>query len=190
MINPLDVIKTTITVAGFVGAVVVGVYGYRKQRLIEGDAHRADAEQLAQRYTTAADQLGHEKPAVRWLVATLWPGLPTTGTSNVKFASTSYAPICACLTTSSTPPARNIREFSSGKVSFCDAEFTGSEVSFEDAKFTGSAIYFDGAKFTGTGSSIIWDPFEPRPPGLRYRGRSSDKEEVLCPSEGSAAVLS
>jgi hypothetical protein len=63
--DPLDVIKTTITVAGFVGAVLIGVYGYRKQRLVEGDARRADAEQLAQRYTTAADQLGHEKPAVR-----------------------------------------------------------------------------------------------------------------------------
>ncbi|MGH4012060.1 MAG: pentapeptide repeat-containing protein [Pseudonocardiaceae bacterium] len=64
-LDPLDVIKTTITVAGFVGAVLVGVYGYRKQRLVEGDARRADAEQLAQRYTTAAGQLGHEKAAVR-----------------------------------------------------------------------------------------------------------------------------
>ena len=63
--DPLDVIKTTITVAGFIGAVLVGVYGYRKQRLVEGDARRADAEQLAQRYTTAAGQLGHEKAAVR-----------------------------------------------------------------------------------------------------------------------------
>lgn len=65
VIDPLDVIKTTITVAGFFGAVLLGVYGYRKQRLIEGDARRADAEQLAQRYTTAADQLGHDKAAVR-----------------------------------------------------------------------------------------------------------------------------
>jgi uncharacterized protein YjbI with pentapeptide repeats len=65
VIDPLDVIKTTIAVAGFVGAVLVGVYGYRKQRLIEGDARRADAEQLAQRYTRATDQLGHEKSAVR-----------------------------------------------------------------------------------------------------------------------------
>jgi uncharacterized protein YjbI with pentapeptide repeats len=63
--DPFDVIKTTITVAGFGGAVLVGVYGFRKQRLVEGDAHRADVEQLAQRYTTAAGQLGHEKPAVR-----------------------------------------------------------------------------------------------------------------------------
>ena len=64
-IDLLDLIKTTITVAGFVGAVLVGVYGYRKQRLAEGDARRADVEQLAQRYTTAAGQLGHEKAAVR-----------------------------------------------------------------------------------------------------------------------------
>ena len=63
--DPLDVIKTTITMAGFVGAVLVGVYGFRKQRLVEGDAQRADAEQLAQRYMTAAGQLGHERPAVR-----------------------------------------------------------------------------------------------------------------------------
>lgn len=64
-IDSLDVIKATITVAGFVGAVLVGVYGYRKQRLVEGEAHRADAEQFARRYTSAADQLGHEKAAVR-----------------------------------------------------------------------------------------------------------------------------
>jgi uncharacterized protein YjbI with pentapeptide repeats len=63
--DPFDVIKTTITVAGFGGAVLVGVYGFRKQRLVEGDAHRADAEQLGQRYMTAAGQLGHEKSAVR-----------------------------------------------------------------------------------------------------------------------------
>lgn len=63
--DPLDLIRTTITIAGAVGAVLVGVYGYRKQRLTEGDAHRADAEQLAQRYTIAAEQLGHEKAAVR-----------------------------------------------------------------------------------------------------------------------------
>ncbi|MFF2811792.1 pentapeptide repeat-containing protein [Streptomyces sp. NPDC058000] len=48
-----------------IGAVLVGVYAYRKQLIAEGDAHRADASQLADRYTTAAEQLGHEKAAVR-----------------------------------------------------------------------------------------------------------------------------
>jgi hypothetical protein len=45
--------------------VLAGIYAYRKQRLAEADAHRADAIQLAPRYTTAAEQLGHEKPPVR-----------------------------------------------------------------------------------------------------------------------------
>ncbi|MFE2094835.1 pentapeptide repeat-containing protein [Streptomyces sp. NPDC059460] len=60
-----DVIKTTITILTLVGVVLAGIYAYRRQRLAEGDAHRADASQLAERYTTAAEQLGHDKPAVR-----------------------------------------------------------------------------------------------------------------------------
>lgn len=64
-IDSLEVVRTTITIAGFVGAVLAGVYAYRKQRLAEGDARRADAEQLAERYARAAEQLGHEKAAVR-----------------------------------------------------------------------------------------------------------------------------
>jgi hypothetical protein len=61
----LEVVKTTITVTAFAGAVLAGVYAFRKQLLAEGDAHRADAAQLAQRYTAAAEQLGHESAAVR-----------------------------------------------------------------------------------------------------------------------------
>ncbi|MET9686716.1 pentapeptide repeat-containing protein [Streptomyces coeruleorubidus] len=38
---------------------------YRKQRIAESDAHRADVNQFADRYTTAAEQLGHDKAAVR-----------------------------------------------------------------------------------------------------------------------------
>ncbi|MGW6747608.1 pentapeptide repeat-containing protein [Streptomyces sp. NPDC055006] len=60
-----DVIKTTVTVITLMGAVLAGVYAYRKQLLAEGDSHRADASQLAERYSTAAEQLGHERPAVR-----------------------------------------------------------------------------------------------------------------------------
>ncbi|WP_405476451.1 hypothetical protein [Streptomyces sp. NBC_00009] len=46
-------------------AVLAGVYAYRKQLLAEGDSHRADASQLSERYSTAAEQLGHEQAAVR-----------------------------------------------------------------------------------------------------------------------------
>jgi hypothetical protein len=34
-VDVLNVIRTTITVAGFVGAVLVAIYAYRKQRLVE-----------------------------------------------------------------------------------------------------------------------------------------------------------
>ncbi|MFF1258314.1 MULTISPECIES: pentapeptide repeat-containing protein [unclassified Streptomyces] len=60
-----DVIKTTITVLTLVGAVLAALYAYRKQLLDEGASHRADATQLAERYTTAAEQLGHDQPPVR-----------------------------------------------------------------------------------------------------------------------------
>ena len=63
--TPLDVTKTALTIVGAIGAVLVGVYSYRKQRLEEGAAHRADADQFTGRYNSAADQLGSEKAAVR-----------------------------------------------------------------------------------------------------------------------------
>ncbi|QDN63180.1 pentapeptide repeat-containing protein [Streptomyces sp. RLB3-17] len=64
-VNVSDVIKTTVTALTLVGAVLAGIYAYRKQLLAEGDAHRTDANQLADRYTTAAEQLGHNQAAVR-----------------------------------------------------------------------------------------------------------------------------
>jgi uncharacterized protein YjbI with pentapeptide repeats len=64
-VDVTDVIKTTVTLLTLAGAVLAGIYAYRKQLLAEGDAHRADASQLADRYTTAAEQLGHQQAAVR-----------------------------------------------------------------------------------------------------------------------------
>ena len=61
----LDVLKTSLTVVGFIGATLAAVYAYRKQRLTESDAHRSDAIQFATRYGTAAEQLGHGAAAVR-----------------------------------------------------------------------------------------------------------------------------
>lgn len=64
-VNINDVLKATVTALTLVGAVLAGLYAYRKQLLSEGDAHRADANQLAERYTAAAEQLGHDQAAVR-----------------------------------------------------------------------------------------------------------------------------
>jgi hypothetical protein len=60
-----DAIKLTLAILTLIGAVLAGVYAYRKQRIAESDAHRADANQFADRYTTVAGQLGHDKAAVR-----------------------------------------------------------------------------------------------------------------------------
>lgn len=62
--NP-DVTKTTFGAAAFFGAILTGVYAYRKQRHVEGDAARADAQLLADRYARAAEQLGSGSAAVR-----------------------------------------------------------------------------------------------------------------------------
>ncbi|GAA3913959.1 pentapeptide repeat-containing protein [Actinoplanes auranticolor] len=61
----LNVFKSAVALATFAGAVLAGVYAYRKQKLTEGDAKRADAEQLLSRFGKASEQLGHESPAVR-----------------------------------------------------------------------------------------------------------------------------
>lgn len=57
--------KTTVTVLTLIGAVLAGIYAYRKQLLAEGDAHRSEASQLAEPYTAAAEQFGHDQAAVR-----------------------------------------------------------------------------------------------------------------------------
>ncbi|MFF2475061.1 pentapeptide repeat-containing protein [Streptomyces sp. NPDC058066] len=64
-VNINDPLKASVTALTLIGAVLAGLYAYRKQLLAEGDAHRADASQLADRYTTAAEQLGHNQAAVR-----------------------------------------------------------------------------------------------------------------------------
>jgi membrane protein implicated in regulation of membrane protease activity len=170
-IDTLELIKTTITVAGFVGAVLVGVYGYRKQRLVEGDAHRADAEQLAQRYTTAAEQLGHEKAAVRlagvYAMAQLADDWPEQRQVCVDV-------LCAYLRVPYEPSAtskkyregeaevrytviRVIRDhlrepslpttWCGSDLDFSNATLDGGD--FRGAKFTGGEVSFFGAKFSG-----------------------------------------
>ncbi len=170
-IDTLELIKTTITVAGFVGAVLVGVYGYRKQRLVEGDAHRADAEQLARRYTTAAEQLGHEKAAVRlagvYAMARLaddWdeqrqvcidvlcaylrmPYEPDTASETHREGESEvrYTVIRVIrdhLREPSSPTTWCGRDLDLSNTTFDGGDFRG-------AKFTAGEISFFGAKFTG-----------------------------------------
>jgi uncharacterized protein YjbI with pentapeptide repeats len=179
--DPLDLIKTTITVAGFVGAILVGVYGYRKQRLTEGDAHRADAEQLAQRYTTAAGQLGHEKAAVRLGGVFSMARLADDWDEQRKEC---IEVLCAYLrmpyeTDPTSPKYRegerevrltiirlirdHLRDPDSADT-WCDRDldFTGATFDggdFHLAMFTGHEVSFDHAKFIGGETSFIGAQF-------------------------------
>lgn len=169
--DPLDLIKVTITVTGFVGAILVGVYGYRKQRLIEGDAHRADAEQLAQRYTTAADQLGHEKAAVRlagvYAMAQLaddWdeqrqvcidvlcaylrmPYEPDSASEKYREGEREVRLTIIRIIRDHLQDPNSSTTWCGRDLSFTNATFDGGD--FGDAKFIGGKVSFEGAKFSG-----------------------------------------
>lgn len=58
-IGPVEVTKVVLALMAAIGAVFTGAYAYRKQKIQEGDARRADAGVLADRYDRAAEQLGN-----------------------------------------------------------------------------------------------------------------------------------
>lgn len=173
---PIEVVKTTLTLMAGLAAVLTGVYAYRKSRLSEGDAKRADAEQLTHRYSTAAEQLGHEKAAVRlagvYAMARLaddWPKQRqqcidvlcaylrmTTGTDADPSEGEVRASIVRII-------ADHLRSHSAINWGNCDFDFTGGVfhdagfagvtfsgiASFSRATFTGDGASFDGAMFSG-----------------------------------------
>ncbi|MFA3840555.1 pentapeptide repeat-containing protein [Streptomyces aureus] len=172
-----DVIKTTVTVITLMGAVLAGVYAYRKQLLAEGDSHRADASQLAERYGTAAEQLGHEQAAVRlagaYALARLADDWPEQRQMCVDV-------LCAYLRmpyeANATSPGfrmgerevrrtiveliRNHLQDPSAPTTWCglDLDFTSatfdSGADFRGAQFTGGNVSFQRVRLTGAGVSF------------------------------------
>ena len=59
------IIRSSIAVGTLMAGAFAIVYAYRKQRIDEAASFRADSEQLNKRYQDAANQLGHDKAAVR-----------------------------------------------------------------------------------------------------------------------------
>ncbi|MFD4338024.1 pentapeptide repeat-containing protein [Streptomyces anulatus] len=176
-----DVIKTTVTVLTLVGAVLAGMYAYRKQLLDEGASHRADAAQLAERYTTAAEQLGHDQAAVRLAgahamarLADDWPEQrqvcidvlcaylrmhyePDSSTAGFK---TGEREVRLTIT-------RIIRDHLQDPTAAttwcgCDLDFTGAVFDggdFRDSRFSGGRVNFSGATFSGSGVHFIRSTF-------------------------------
>ena len=171
-VAPDEVVKTTLTVMAGLAAVLTGVYAYRKQRLSEADGLRADAdqgradgEQLTLRYSTAAEQLGHEKAAVRlagvFAMARLaddWqeqrqqcidvlcaylrmPAERVMDPSESEVRATIVRTISA-----------HLREDSASSWSKHDFDFRGAvlhDAIFSGVTFSGKKTIFNGATFTG-----------------------------------------
>ncbi|MDQ1293438.1 MAG: hypothetical protein QG608_1319 [Actinomycetota bacterium] len=170
-VNRLELVKTTITACGFVGAVLAGLYAYRKQKIAENEAHRADADQFAQRYTTAAEQLGHDQAAVRLAGVYALARLADDWTEQRQ---TCIDVLCAYLRMP-YDPAPDSPHYRHGEKqvrltiittirthlanphhphTWCgrDLDFTGTTFDggdFSGAKFIDGNVDFSGAKFTG-----------------------------------------
>src|SRR3954470_12395755 len=63
--NVIEVVKASLGLAAGLGAVVALVVTTRRQRVAEAESHRDDSRLFTERYSSAAEQLGHEKAAVR-----------------------------------------------------------------------------------------------------------------------------
>lgn len=59
-----DIVRSAVTTAGVFAGVFAIVYSYRKQKVQEAASIREDDAQLADRYKSAAEQLGHDKESV------------------------------------------------------------------------------------------------------------------------------
>jgi uncharacterized protein YjbI with pentapeptide repeats len=106
----LDAIKTALTVAAGVGALVTLIVALRRQSLSERGQRHTEEDAREQRITTlyvaAAEQVGSEKAAVR--LAGLY-ALERLGQDNPKLRQTVIDVICAYLRMPYTPPAEVLR---------------------------------------------------------------------------------
>jgi uncharacterized protein YjbI with pentapeptide repeats len=195
-VAPNEVVKTTLTLMAGLAAVLTGVYAYRKQRLSEADGARADADQgradadqtradqvqLTQRYSGAAEQLGHEKAAVRlagvFAMARLaddWPKqrqqcidvlcaylrMPAEDDADLSEGQV-RATIVRTITThlhddSAISWAEHDFDFTGATLhdaDFSDATFSGKFTSFEGVTFSGGYTNFEGATFSGERTSF------------------------------------
>jgi hypothetical protein len=183
----IEVTKTALTIMAGIGAVLAGVYAYRKQRLEEGASHRTDADQFTSRYNSAANQLGSTQAAIRlagvYALARLaddWKDQrqvcvdvlcaylrmsqldPDTGEDQV------HQTITRVIIVHLQPDARvswsSLNFDLTGvvfkdPVSFTNATFSGESTSFDRAIFSGDFTTFDKAKFSGASTSFAETTF-------------------------------
>ena len=174
---PIEVVRTTLTMMAGLAAVLTGIWAYRRQRLSEADGLRADDDQLTQRYSTAAEKLGHEKAAVRlagviamarladdWSkqrqqcidVLCAYLRMPTEQDGDLserQVRATIVRTIAAHLRKDlAISWARYDFDFTGAALhnaDFNQARFSGKYTRFDGARFSGEYTGFDGATFSG-----------------------------------------
>jgi hypothetical protein len=62
---PIEGFKVAVAIAAGLGAVVALTLNYRRHRIEQSQSHRDDQRLFTDRFQAAAEQLGHEQPAVR-----------------------------------------------------------------------------------------------------------------------------
>jgi hypothetical protein len=158
-----DTLKLSLACAAAVGAVLAGVYAYRKQRLEEAGSRRADEAALNLRFTSASDQLGNASAAVR--LAGVY-AMASLADDWIEQRQTCVNVLCSYLRMDNlTEPSESqvrkaitslIRERTqagnSRAWSNMDFDLTGAhleDVDFSDCIFAGMIATFSGARFFG-----------------------------------------
>jgi uncharacterized membrane-anchored protein YhcB (DUF1043 family) len=157
----LEAIKATLLIGAFIGAVLTGLYAYRKQQLEEAselraDAQelRADAQELASRFSRAAEQLGHSSAAVRLAGVLSMASLADEWEAERQLcihALTTYlqVPYDTKKAVGEREVRRNLIRLIRNHLrdGFSDVSWRGYDFRFEGALFEGGDL--SGAKFTG-----------------------------------------
>lgn len=163
----LILVRSTVLAAGLPAGIFAIVYSYRKQRVEEAAGRRADAENLSKRYQDAAEQLGHDSPAVRLAGAYAMSRLADEDQSQRR---TIVSVLCAYLRMpydlrKAQPGEREVRHTvmriiadhlsnTDSPTTWCgmDLDFTGAVFdggSFSGSHFVSSRVSFAGAHFIG-----------------------------------------
>ncbi len=181
-VDELELLRVLLTIMTGIGAVLLGVYAYRKQRLEEGASVRQDEAQFLTRYNAATEQLTHEKPTARlagvYALARLaddWSHQrqqcvdvlcaylrmpPEDEETDAEVRATILRVIAEHLRGGGQASSWSDLNYNFDRAQLHDvnldtATFSGEMVTFQNTQFTGTITAFGEASFTG--ESVIFD---------------------------------
>jgi uncharacterized protein YjbI with pentapeptide repeats len=212
-VNDLELLKVLLTIMTGIGAVLLGVYAYRKQRLEEGASVRQDEAQFLTRYNAATEQLADDKPAAR-LAGVYAMARLADDWSHQRQQCVDV--LCACLrmppedeagdtevrativrviadhlrrpdqNTSWSDLDYNFDRAQLHNVDLDDATFNGKEVTFQESRFTGENTSFQNATFSSESTRFTKATFSSESTwfgGATFSGKSTDFHKTTFSGE-------